>query len=148
MYGKKKKRLSLLVAMIVLLSFSGIALAGTAIGSWTSTTCMNGFTASNTLTKAAGQEWNSYYPKANSVRYADDGYSEERWMISWIKSPVSNERLSDKCVSCSFEDDNATIYEQADQFNTVKVWIGNYECPGTANMRSNGEFWASYGPDW
>ena len=148
MYRNRNRLLSLLAALTLLLSFSGIALAEIAIGEWSSTVCMNGFTASNTLTKAAGQGWNSYYPKANSVRYADDGYSEERWMISWIKSPVSGERLSDKCVSCSFEDDNATIYEKADQFNTVKVWIGNYECPGTANMRSNGEFWASYGSDW
>lgn len=147
MYGKKKKRLSLLVAMIVLLSFSGIALAGTAIGSWTSTTCMNGFTASNALTKPANQGWNYYYPKAESVTYADDGYSTQRWMKSWLKTSGGS-MMTNECVSCAFEDDSETIYKVADDYDILRVWIGNHECPGTANMRSNGEFWASYGPDW
>ena len=147
MYRNRNRLLSLLAALTLLLSFSGIALAEIAIGKWSSTVCMRGFTASDTLTKAAGQEWNNYYPKATSIRYADDGYSTERWMKSWVKAR-DGQRLCAECVSWACEDDSETIFEEANLYNTIYVYIQNYECYNTANMRSSGEFWASYGPDW
>ena len=147
MYRNRNRLLSLLAALTLLLSFSGIALAEIAIGEWSSTVCMNGFTASAQLTKPADEDWNNYYPKAESVTYEDDGYTTQRWMISWLKTP-NGTRMTNKCVSSALDDEAEDIYEEADNYDTLRVWIGNYECPGTANMKSHGEFWASSGPHW
>jgi hypothetical protein len=143
MYGKKKKRLSLLVAMIVLLSFSGIALAAMVSGVWTSGTCMRAFTASQELSKPTNEDWFKFYLRPYSVLYADDNYSREGILQTWVMTR-DGARMSGITIASAARAAYMDIYPQADEYNTLKVRIQNYECYDTYNMRSSGEFWASY----
>lgn len=137
-------RTFILVAVIVLVfAFAGNALAGTDYGSWTSSTCMYGFTASDSLTKTT-TNWDHFTPKPAYVRYADDGYvSDEGWIDLYVKTSGGT-RMSDTCNCWKNEDDNVAIYEKANSYNTLKVRIENFEHPGQYNMRSGGNFEANY----
>ncbi len=136
-----KKIFAMIIAIVVILSFSSIALAGSDWGSWTSNTCMNGFTASNQLTKpSTAYKWDHFYPRPQYVRFAIDNYaSDDGWLNAYVKTP-SGTRMSSDCVCCNFEDDNVAVYSNADAYNTLSVRIENCEYPGQYNMRSAGSF--------
>lgn len=133
---------TLVAAIVLVFAFAGNALAGTDYGSWTSSTCMYGFTASDSLTKTT-TNWDHFTPKPAYVRYANDGYvSDAGWMNAYVRTP-SGTRISGDCVCWKYEDDNVAIYENGNSYNTLRVRIENLS-PGQYNMRSGGDFQANY----
>ena len=143
MYRNRNRLFSLLAALTLLLSFSGIALAAMVSGVWTSETCMRGFTASQALSKPTNEDWYKFYLRPYSVLYADDDYSREGVLQTWVMSR-DGARMSGITTASAGRAAFIDIYPQADDYNTLKVRIQNYECYDTYNMRSSGEFWASY----
>lgn len=125
------------------LGISGAVFAGVASGSWSSTRCMTGFTASCTLTKSATASWNRFLPQPTSVIYENDNYTSEKFMSAYVKSSAGT-RLSDDCVCWSVDDDYVSIYAGANGYTSLKVRINNYQYPGQYNMKSRGNLYAYY----
>jgi hypothetical protein len=140
-----KKIFTILIAVVLVFSFTGIALAAYTSGSWTSSSCMVGFTATDPLTKpSTSYGWDHFYPQPSYVRYAIDNYvSDEGWLRAYVKSP-SGTRMSGDCTAWKNEDDNVAIYTSADAYNTLRVRIENLTYPNQYNMKSGGNFLADY----
>ena len=136
---------TLIVAIVLVFAFAGVALAGSTGGSWTSSTCMNYFTANDPLKKTSYNfDWGLFTPRPEYVKYANDGYASiDNWMMAYVIRPDTGDRVSDFCGCWINEDDNASIYDVS-FLNTLRVRIENSEYPGVYNMKSKGTFEAEY----
>lgn len=140
-----EKIFTITVTIVLVFAFAGVALAGTTGGSWSSSTCMNYFTASTQLYKTSYNfSWGLFTPRPEYVKYANDNYvSIDNWMRAYVIRPDTGARVSDFCDCWIYEDDNASI-SGVNFLNNLQVRIANLEYPGQYNMQSKGTYKAEY----